>query len=102
MALPKLTDEQRKAALKKATETREKRAELSRRLKAGDVSANEVINKAEDPIVARMKVARLIESLPGYGKVRSRQIMEELGIDPSRRIGGLGSRQKEALQKRLA
>lgn len=102
MALPQLTDEQRKAALKKATETREKRAELSRRLKAGDVSANEVIDKAEDPIVGRMKVTRLIESLPGFGKVRSKQIMEELAIDPSRRIGGLGSRQKEALQKRLA
>lgn len=102
MALPRLTEEQRRAALKKATETREKRAELSRKLKAGQVAAKDVLNKSDDPIVARMKVTRLIASLPGYGKVRSRQIMEELGIDSSRRIGGLGSRQKEALQKRLA
>lgn len=102
MALPQLTDEQRKAALKKATETREKRAELSRQLKAGKIKANDLIKKSEDPIVGRMKVSRLIESLPGFGKVRSKQIMEELGIDSSRRVGGLGSRQKEALQQRLA
>lgn len=102
MALPQLTDEQRKAALKKATETREKRAELSRQLKAGKIKANDLIKKSDDPIVGRMKVSRLIESLPGFGKVRSKQIMEELGIDSSRRVGGLGSRQKEALQQRLA
>jgi transposase len=102
MALPQLTDEQRKAALKKATETREKRAELSRQLKAGKVKAADLIKKSDDPIIGRMKVSRLIESLPGLGKVRSKQIMEELGIDPSRRVGGLGSRQREALQQRLS
>lgn len=101
MALPKLTDEQRKAALKKATESREKRAELKRKLKAGQISPKEVLNKTNDPIVTRMKVSALLESLPGFGKVRSQKIMEELGIDSSRRIGGLGSRQREALTSRL-
>lgn len=101
MALPKLTDEQRKAALKKATESREKRAELKRKLKAGQVSAIEVLKNQEDPIINRMKVSSLLESLPGFGKVRSQKIMEELGIDQSRRIGGLGSRQRDALTSRL-
>lgn len=102
MALPKLTEEQRRAALKKATETREKRAELSRQLKAGKKKAPQVIDQSDDPIVGRMRVSRLIASLPGFGKVRSQQIMEELGIDPSRRIGGLGSRQRDALKNRLS
>lgn len=101
MALPKLTDEQRKAALKKATESREKRAELKRKLKAGQITAKDVLKKTDDPIISRMKVSSLLESLPGFGKVRSQKIMEELGIDQSRRIGGLGTRQRDALNSKL-
>jgi len=101
LPLPILTDEQRRAALKKATESREKRAELKRQLKSGDANPVKVLNETDNPIVTRMKVSSLLEALPGYGKVRSEKIMEELGIDKSRRIGGLGSRQREALTSRL-
>ena len=37
-----------------------------------------------------MKVSALLESLPGVGKVRAKQIMERLDIAESRRIRGLG------------
>jgi len=102
MALPRLTEEQRKSALQKATETRQRRAQLRKQLKAGEVKAGQVLRKSEDPIVGRMKVSSLLESLPGLGKVRSKKIMEELGIDASRRIGGLGSRQRDALSAKLS
>jgi ribosomal protein S13 len=42
-----------------------------------------------------------LESLPRIGKVRARQIMEEIGIDENRRVQGLGVRQKEALLNKL-
>jgi DNA uptake protein ComE-like DNA-binding protein len=101
MALPNLTDEQRQAALKKAAEARQKRAELRAKIKAGDMSFADVMAKSEDPIVARMKVSTLLESLPGYGKAKAAKIMEELEISESRRVQGLGARQREQLMARL-
>jgi ribosomal protein S13 len=39
--------------------------------------------------------------MPGVGKVRSRQIMDELGISESRRVRGLGAKQTAALVERF-
>jgi len=40
----------------------------------------------------------LLESMPGVGKVRAKQIMERLGIAESRRVRGLGTNQRSALE----
>ena len=101
MALPQLTDEQRKEALEKAAKARHERAELRENIKSGKVSLADVLN-SDDPIASRMKVSALIESLPGYGKAKANKIMEELGISPSRRVKGLGARQREQLLEALA
>ena len=101
MALPPLSDKQRKDALAKAAAARKARAELREKIKNGKVSIEEVVNKTDDPIIARMKVSMLIESLPGYGKAKAAKIMDELNISPSRRIKGLGVRQREDLLERL-
>ncbi|MFA5843469.1 MAG: integration host factor, actinobacterial type [Coriobacteriia bacterium] len=101
MALPNLSEADRKAALKKAAEARQKRAELRGKIKAGKVSFAEVMKKADDPIVARMKVTTLLESLPGFGKAKAAKVMDELEISVSRRVQGLGARQREELMKRL-
>jgi len=45
-----------------------------------------------------MKVSALLESMPGVGKVRAKQIMERLGIAESRRVRGLGANQRTALE----
>ncbi|EHF01880.1 MULTISPECIES: integration host factor, actinobacterial type [Olsenella] len=96
MALPQLTDEQRKAALEKAAAARHERAELRDKIKRGDITLEEVLN-SEDPIASRLKVSALIESLPGYGKAKATKIMDELGISATRRVKGLGARQREQL-----
>ncbi|MBW6468367.1 MAG: integration host factor, actinobacterial type [Anaerosomatales bacterium] len=101
MALPNLSDADRQAALKKAAEARQKRAELRAKIKDGKMSFAQVMAKTDDPIVARMKVSTLLESLPGYGKAKAAKIMEELQISESRRIQGLGARQREALMEKL-
>ena len=90
MALPTLTDEQRKAALEKAAQARHARAELREKVKTGKVSLKEVLDST-DPIAERMKVSALIESLPGYGKAKAAKIMDELGISATRRVKGLVS-----------
>ena len=101
MALPNLSDADRRAALKKAAEARQKRAELRAKIKDGKMSFADVMAKTDDPIVARMKVSTLLESLPGDGKAKATKIMEELGISDRRRIQGLGARQREALMEKL-
>ena len=101
MALPNLSDEDRRRALAKAAEARQKRAALRRQIKKGDVSFAAVMARSADPIVARMKVSTLLESLPGFGKAKAAKIMSELQISESRRVQGLGARQREALMQRL-
>jgi guanylate kinase len=46
---------------------------------------------------ARLRVRELIASVPGLGPVRSARILDELGISESKRVGGLGVRQREML-----
>ncbi len=101
MALPNLSEADRQAALKKAAEARQKRAVLRERIKKGEMSFADVMKKSDDPIVARMKVSALLESLPGYGKAKAAKVMEDLGISESRRVQGLGARQREQLMERL-
>lgn len=101
MALSKLTPEQKKKALEKAQEMRRARADLRNKLKRGDISFAEILEK-DNPVIGRMRVSYLLRSLPRIGKVKAEKIMEEVGIDESRRVQGLGKRQKEALLERLA
>jgi DNA uptake protein ComE-like DNA-binding protein len=101
MALPNLSDADRKKALQKAAEARQKRAALRADIKAGKMTFAAVMKKSDDPIVARMRVATLLESLPGFGKAKAAKIMNELEISESRRVQGLGARQREMLMQRL-
>jgi ribosomal protein S13 len=52
-----------------------------------------------DDVIGKMNVSALLESLPGVGKVRAKQIMERLGIAESRRVRGLGTNQRSALEQ---
>ena len=101
MALPVLTPQQRSDALKKAAKARQARAKLREEIKGGKVTFSQVMKKSDDPVVARMRVATLLESLPGFGKAKASKIMSELGISESRRVQGLGARQREQLMERL-
>ena len=83
MAIPQLSAKERQEALEKAKAARIKRALV------------------RDPIIGRMKVSTLIETLPGYGKAKAEKIMRELQIAESRRLRGLGDRQRSALLERL-
>ena len=101
MAIPELSAADRKAALEKAKAARIKRAEIREQLKSGKLTVKQVLGMKDDPVVGRMKVSTLIETLPGYGKAKSEKIMTELKIAESRRLRGLGDRQQAALLERL-
>ena len=100
MALPPLTPEQRAAALETAAAARKARAELKVRLKSSGTSLDDVLADGEtDEVIGKMKVVAVLEAMPGVGKVRAQKIMERLEISPSRRVRGLGTKQRQALVK---
>jgi hypothetical protein len=100
---PALTPEQRQAALEKAAKVRRERAEVKEKLKLGSLSLAELLQKAEnDETVGKMKVVSVLESLPGLGKVKARRLMETVGISESRRLQGLGAKQRADLLKETA
>jgi hypothetical protein len=97
---PALTPEQRQAALEKAARVRRERAEVKEKLKLGSLSLSELLKTAEnDETVGKMKVVSVLESLPGLGKVKARRLMETVGISESRRLQGLGAKQRAELLK---
>ena len=53
-------------------------------------------------VIGKMRVVDLLQSMPGLGKVRARQMMERLGIAESRRVRGLGVNQVAALEREFA
>ncbi len=102
MALPQLTPQQRADALEKAAEARRERAAVKNRLKSANGSLADVINEGKtNDVVGKMKVSSLLESMPGVGRVRARQIMVEIGISETRRVRGLGANQAKALLDRF-
>ncbi len=101
MTLPKLSLDEKKKALKKAQEVRSKRAKIRQNLKNGKTTILEVLANINDDVIAKMKVVYLLESLPRIGKIKTKNIRNDIGIDETRRIQGLGNRQKQALIERL-
>ena len=48
-------------------------------------------------IIARIKVVDLMKSLPGVGPVGAQRLLDGIGIDSARRLGGLRARQRQEL-----
>ena len=95
---PKLTAEQRAAALAKSTAARQVRAGVKARVKSGDLSLSAVISLAQnDEAIAKMRVVELLESISGVGKVRAIATLDRLQISQTRRIQGLGVAQLKNL-----
>ncbi|WP_417060810.1 integration host factor, actinobacterial type [Ellagibacter isourolithinifaciens] len=92
--LPKLTDEQRKAALARAAQARRERTEFKGLVKKGELSLTDAI---ADERANRIRVHELLTSVPGIGKAKADDIMRKLGIADNRRVQGLGCRQRDLI-----
>ncbi|MEE8603429.1 integration host factor, actinobacterial type [Euzebya tangerina] len=98
MSVPELSDDARRAALKKAAEARKVRAAVKQQLRDGELTLAQVIKKAdEDEIIGKTRVSAVLESMPRIGKKTARRTMERLDISESRRLRGLGDRQRARL-----
>ncbi|MBC6458755.1 integration host factor, actinobacterial type [Actinomadura sp. HBU206391] len=96
MALPTLTPEQRAQALEKAQQARKERSELLAGVKSGTLSVGDILARTDD-IAKKTKVVQVLKALPGYGPAKAAALMEQAGIDDSRRVGGLGEQQRRKL-----
>ena len=94
---PRLSLEELKAAGRKAVLARTERANFKKLLRDGE---RDIFDAIADPrnSIARLKVSEVLEAIPGVGATKVKAIMARADISPSRRIGGLGSKQTLALR----
>jgi hypothetical protein len=103
VSVPVRSDAQRADALVAALAARQERARLRSALKSRELTAVDVIEGAPgNPLWGGVRVSWLLECVPGIGSVRAERIMATLQIAPSRRVQGLGDRQRAALLTELA
>ena len=98
MVLKSLSDEDRAKARAKALQARTRRAEVKDAFGHGRMGISELLALVpEDEAVGRLRVADLLESVPGVGSIRAAALMKRFGISANRRLRGLGRKQQLAL-----
>lgn len=103
MTLPDMSREDRAKALESAKKARSDRASILRCVSGGELSVVDVLDLADaDESYARIRVSALLRAVPGYGEVRTEKLMERLRIAESRRLRGLGPRQRAALREHFS
>ncbi len=100
MTPPHLSIDERKAALLKAVEARKIRSEFKLQVKNKQIRWHEAFESTEEAI-QKMRIKELLESIPSFGSTRAENILDQIGISHSRRIKGIGIRQKKELLKML-
>lgn len=99
MSVPALDDDARRRALVTAAEARRLRAEWKARISRGEVSISELLDAAlDDAVLAGMRVVDALGALPGVGPRGVERLLDSCAIAPSRRLRGLGPRQRCALR----
>lgn len=97
MTFPRISAAARNEALLKANAVRRERQVVLAALKSGKISLEQILDRGDHPVIARTRVRRVLESLPGIGKVRADRCLDACGIWEKRRVQGLSARQKAAL-----
>lgn len=96
----------RAAGSRAAVAARRARAEVKRQVASRERRALDVAESAwagaPTAPEATLRVRELLASIPTLGPKRVARVMAELGIAPSKRVGGLGARQRAALRRYLA
>ena len=96
----------RAAASRKAVEARRARATVKHDIAIRARRAIDVVESAwageQTAPEATMRVRELLLSIPNVGPTKADRVMEELGIAASKKVGGLGIRQRDKLRVWLA
>jgi hypothetical protein len=100
MTAPSRTPQQRAEALQRALAARQERALIRAQLKSGELKAREVLEACQHNIAwGALPIRAFLTALPGVGTAKAEAIMRDIDIAGSRRLRGLGERQRlELLQ----
>ena len=93
---PPLDPEARRRNAELAIAARRERSKIKSALKEGSLSMREIF-ESSSAAARRMRVIELLTSLPQMGPLRAESLMEKVGIARTRRIAGLGVRQRREL-----
>jgi hypothetical protein len=88
------------AALARATQIRELRAQMKRGLSAHEISVNDLLRDPPEWLET-MKVWDLLRAVPAVGLVRAGQILTHCQIAFSKTVGGLSDRQMDVLREAM-
>jgi hypothetical protein len=95
VSAPSRTPEQRTQALERALASRQERALIRQRLKSGDLKARDVLEACEENQAwGALPIRAFLTALPGVGTAKAEAIMRDIDIAASRRLRGLGERQR--------
>lgn len=89
------------AANRAAIAARRARAELKQRLRSGEVSPMKALDEARTAgsAAATLRVTDFLQTFPSFGEVKTQRALEQLGISPRKRLGGLGPQQRGRLER---
>ena len=94
--------EQKLAALAKANETRTRRAEFKRRVRAGQVTVEELLAGPPPDWLRTAEVYGVLQSLPRVGPITARHAMSHAEIPGSVTFGRLTDRWRKMLLEELS
>jgi len=87
---------QRVDALAYGNRLRSRRAQLKRDVRARRVDAREILSNPPEWVLG-MKVVDLMLAIPKLGRIKTNRVFANERISPSKTIGGLSERQRDAL-----
>jgi hypothetical protein len=87
-------------ALQRANKVRLARAELKRRIGAGEITVGEVVLRAPWE-AASMTVADLLMSQKRWGRTRCRKFLSAIPLSEAKTVGALTERQRRAVAQAL-
>ncbi len=104
MSAREMPEVDRIAANKAAIEARRARAELKENLRSGEISARAALDASRRANTAAhtLRVTEFLLSLPAIGVAKMPRILEELKISDKKRLGGLGTHQRERMESFLS
>ncbi|KQZ84277.1 guanylate kinase [Microbacterium sp. Root166] len=91
----------RAAASRRAVAARRERAALKKDVATRVISPQELLRRAlaaPDSPAGAMRVTEFLTSIPAIGEGKRDRILQDLGISPVKRVGGLGTRQRADLR----
>jgi len=94
----------RAAASRRAVAARRARAALKKDVATRVISPQELLRRAladPDSAAGAMRVTDFLTAIPAIGENKRDRILQDLDISPVKKLGGLGSRQRLALQSFL-